>query len=207
MEQLYLGCEKPKKSRVDKIKNRYNKPEGGIWTSPYCKNTGSEWIDYCFRERSEKLCDKNKPKKAYLLKEKEGLNLYTIDCYFDLVRLVENYPGQELFGDKYIDYEKVANDYDGIRLTKNGNIITKNSRPGLYGWDVEGTVYFDWHFEKVKEVDVYPFITKLQKKYGMENLQYSLLNKKEKKERSMIYFKNKLKDKINDKRELFQLEK
>jgi hypothetical protein len=53
---------------------------------------------------------------------------------------------------KMFDFEKLAQDYDAMHLTKRGQIETRFSYDvNLWGgWDCESTVWFRWVFAEVR---------------------------------------------------------
>ncbi len=53
----------------------------------------------------------------------------------------------------YIDFERLATEYDGLWLTEQGNAETHLSYPhDLYGWDTESTLWFRWCFRHVERI-------------------------------------------------------
>ena len=97
-------------------------------------------------------------KNSWLLKPKDGQRIYEIDDLPSLVWLVENYSNearakreavwQKEHGIPYkgksertLDWDKIARDFDAVRLTEGGQHVTRFTHPGLYGWDVESTVW------------------------------------------------------------------
>jgi hypothetical protein len=121
------------------IKNRlyFNKPDGGLWASPFDTTYG--WIDWCKDENFGDL--------STLFKFLYSGNTIIIDSKDDLLDL----PFQErpqhkknssgLFGFKVINFQSLANfAIDGIYLTHQGESETRYLHGldgGLYGWECE----------------------------------------------------------------------
>src|SRR5579859_5289640 len=54
----------------------------------------------------------------------------------------------------YIDFERLAQEYDGIWLTEQGNCETHLSYPhDLSGWDCESILWFRWCFDHVERIE------------------------------------------------------
>lgn len=54
----------------------------------------------------------------------------------------------------FIDFERVAQEYDGIWLTEQGNGATHLSYPhDLNGWDAESVLWFRWCFSQVERIE------------------------------------------------------
>lgn len=148
------------------IKNPVDPPHkpltGGLWTSTYCPEMGSDWIKFALRILPGRVQKEN----LWLLTPKPDANVFTIDSLLDLQRLVAQYeardhPFKEL-GVKFfalIDFEALAAaGYDAIHLTKRGQIQTHmtllfgSDLPTLYGWDVECTYWLRWAFDEVEQL-------------------------------------------------------
>ena len=88
--------------------------------------------------------------------------MYTIDSYADLQTLCRMYGRTETFGedskygpfhDTFPDWSLVAERYDGVHLTDEGQWATRLSHPlNLYGWDCESTLWLRWVFDSVEEL-------------------------------------------------------
>ncbi len=129
------------------------KPKGGLWTSTYDERLGSDWIQWCLSEEF-----RGPEFDCWLLRPREGAKVYTIDSLADLIDLVYAYGALR---NSHADYEKIARDYDGVRLTKEGQWATRFSYPySLYGWDCESTLWFRWCFESVEHLGVRVFTEK-----------------------------------------------
>lgn len=77
------------------------------------------------------------PNRSYAL-----LPFHSID---DLINLQDKYPFKEFEDDTpipagmfsvfaAIDWVEVSKDYDALHLTRTGQVLTRYSRPSLYGW-------------------------------------------------------------------------
>ena len=54
---------------------------------------------------------------------------------------------------RFLDYEKMAEQYDGIHLTEDGEARTRYMFPMTFcGWDCESTLWFRWKFDKVEKL-------------------------------------------------------
>lgn len=148
--QAFVGRE-PREELVQPITNRmFIKPNGGIWTSSYNEEYGSDWIRWMHNEQFYN----NGYEDIYLLKPRDDAKIYTIDSYEDLKALVDKYPPIVHMLGTFLDFEAISNDYDGIHLTAKGESATRlTSGISLYGWDVECTLWFRWCFESVEKLD------------------------------------------------------
>ena len=154
-DQAFVPLSRPDPSKIDPIENwspfggassgLYNKPYGGIWTSPL----GAEWSwsDWCERENWTRDED-----TQYRLSVEEGVSVYTIDSQQDLLNLIEQHGRDDLMrAGKYINFESAFEEYDGIHLTTAGQRETRHSREAdLYGWDVECVLWDGWYFTEVE---------------------------------------------------------
>lgn len=157
--QLFIHHIEPCKSLVQPIINGYTtKPRvGGIWTSTYLPNNTSAWISIC-----ENIPYKVTPQKAnwYLLYPKPNLNVLEIDSFADCIDLYKNYskPNIDFPEDKSlstIDFELLQYDYDGIHLTFDGELVTRNPNiyPNMAEWDCESTLWFRWAFSHCEKIN------------------------------------------------------
>lgn len=123
------------KSEFQRIKNRnFIKPYGGLWSSPVNSDWG--WKDWCLSEdfNVEKLSN------SFEFSLNDNAKIYVIDEFSDLGFLVmgNKYRFVSWWGDSIIlDFEKLSKVYDAILLTDKGQIDTRYTNPGLYGWDCE----------------------------------------------------------------------
>ena len=126
---VHYGHEKFISSEWEKIKNGWRKPLGGLWASPLHSKWG--WYQWCKAEEWEMRPLSLK----FKFKLKDESNVYVIDSLLDLVKCQMT---KESVSDGFsIDFEKVAQEYDAIFLTENGERETRYSKPTLYGWDCE----------------------------------------------------------------------
>lgn len=152
--QLFCGKKEPQKSCVQPIKNQIEclKAKGGIWTSTYNKELGSDWVGVykSFWGMPEEGLD------GWLLTPSSNARVYKIDSLNDLIWMYQNY--KRKLADipdviKMLDFEKMSQDFDAIHLTAKGMRETRHSRPiNLYAWDCECTHWFKWCFEKVEYI-------------------------------------------------------
>lgn len=139
------------------------KPDGGLWTSTFDPRIGSAWLRWCcFNYDAE-----NKARPYWLLTPKT-CNVAVVHSLDDLKHLLERYgftpewwpralgrrKNVEEFVDfdRYLDFAKMVSEYDAIHMTREGQWATHLSRPNLYGWDCESTLWLKWSFKKVERV-------------------------------------------------------
>ena len=152
----------PKEFKPAQNETLWRKPKkGGLWTSTYDEKLGSDWLQWGIAE------DYNNPddlifKNCWLLYPEANINVYEIDTYADLENLCKKASQSYTFGETsphgpyeetYPDWEVLAQEYDAIHLTVNGQCETRLSRPlTLYGWDCESTLWLQWKFAKVEYI-------------------------------------------------------
>jgi hypothetical protein len=159
--QLFVGpgVESEKMTPATNTASGWIKPEGGLWTSTYDPECGSGWVQWSMGERFRVECDDDYetcyfdcsilyPKPARIL---------IIDTHQDLVDAIQDYHfvGSEprsYYAEDYLDFEEIAEDYDAVHLTDRGQWKTRRTRPGLYGWDLESTVWLRWMFSEVEHI-------------------------------------------------------
>lgn len=123
-------------------KNRFVKPDGGIWACRYTPDEEfvSEWQRWCKFEQFPGNWN-----QGVVFNLKPNARIYTIDSYEDLERLAKKYKykynlsisGMVGICFQYLDFEALAKVYDAIELTGRGQSETRFSKPyNLYGWDV-----------------------------------------------------------------------
>ena len=154
--QIFAGKE-PRPGLINPVKNAgWVKPRGGLWTSSDLKDGTSDWVRWCTVEQF-----RGPMFNLWGLEVKNDARVFVIDSMSDLHSLYNKYPGQSNYK-MVLDYEKIANDFDGINLTENGQASTRwgsasdpRKRLDLYGWDCERTLWFRWVFGSVKYLGVY----------------------------------------------------
>ena len=138
----------------------FHKPKGGFWTSTYTPKDRhiSSWVEWCSSEQPDWLKG-----KYYILYPKKEIKIYKINNYDDLKYIFEKYPYYNkeheaiLRHQHFIDWEKVAKDYDAVQITEKGELIARGNCTfflqdgySLYGWDCESTVWFRNVFDEIK---------------------------------------------------------
>lgn len=119
----------------------FNKPSGGLWSSPKnSKNSWEKWIkENNYRETHYR------EKTDFFLKD--GSKILKIISYEDLKKLpkieypeeVINFIGRELYDTLvYPDFEKIAESYDGLFIE-----INSETKPFMKGWDVDSLLIFN----------------------------------------------------------------
>lgn len=153
---LHMGPEELKKEAYNEIKNQmmFNKPYGGLWASPYEERESGRYLSD-WHEQSVQM-GFEESKKAVLFSFKKNARVCVIDNQEDLIQVVNTYPANEsypnelkfLIRHKYIDYEKLKQDYDVIYLTEKGQWTTRNPLTNweysLYGWDCASCIVLNF---------------------------------------------------------------
>ena len=134
------------------ISNRsFVKPKGGMWTSTWLGEPEvSGWAQWC---RSESFSMGEH--QTWLLTPKPNLRIANVDGMADLKALLTRYPlnrgkAEDQFF-QYLNFERMAQDYDGMHITEEGQWDTRLTQPNLYGWDCESTCWFHWVFDQVEQ--------------------------------------------------------
>lgn len=120
-----------------KVKNGWVKPNGGLWVSPVESVYG--WKEWC--------ADEDYPLSPYrIIMELSLERNLLVDEYADLDKITWVRQGPHFY-QIFPDFEKMAEQYDTIWLTRKGEIETrllggadlenKLYGAGLYGWDCE----------------------------------------------------------------------
>lgn len=129
------------------------KPKGGMWTSTYTPENehDSDWIRWCSTEGFYG------GRHKWLIEPKDNLNVLVVDGMEDLQAVMsvyrkEFYKGTKasLIGAHPLDFELIAEDFDAMRLTKEGQWDTRLTgvdEPDLYGWDSESVLNFRWNWK------------------------------------------------------------
>lgn len=126
------------------------KPDGGLWTSSYIDGS-SDWVSWC---RSEGFGTPDK-QNWFILTPAATARVRVIDNLSDLTGLLDEYGKDKChrtYKDRIPDFERLAQHYDALHLTEEGQWATRNTDPNLYGWDCESTVWFRWCFTAVESV-------------------------------------------------------
>lgn len=155
------------------------KGTGGLWTSSWLGfEKGSDWIQWCVGEGYG--CPADYKWNGYILELKDDVNILVIDTLKDMHILFDTY-GYKQFPDipqldqEALDFESMAKDYDGMRLTSHGQLVTRHGfswfgedfygeelkdewkqkkMRTLYGWDCESTLHFRWNFKEVTPIEL-----------------------------------------------------
>lgn len=129
------------------------KPQGRdlLWTSPVDAKEG--WYEWC---QTEEFDSGIKGHQHWQLTLGDAANLLVIDEYEDLEPIIKEFPcscgecieyayqGLNSIMTFPVDFPAVAEKYDGIHLTAEGQWATRLTRPrSLYGWDCETVVLFN----------------------------------------------------------------
>lgn len=131
---IHYGSKEFSIQKFQKIENNFIKPRGGLWTSPVGSEYG--WKEWCEAEKFRKCTEEN----SFKLKFNKGTKICIIETFDDLERKMIwrkfELPHLPILN-YYPDYEKMAEIYDAIWLTTEGQLNTRFTQPNLYGWDCE----------------------------------------------------------------------
>lgn len=146
----------PKAEEFDPIgENRLCcKPHGGMWTSTHTLDAehATDWIRWCSTDGFMS------GRHMWRLSVKDDLDIIEVDDLDDLIAVVQRFENEDYgtttaLRDRAIDFRFMAEEYDAMRLTKEGQKRTRMTdmgEPDLYGWDAESTLWFRWAFEEVE---------------------------------------------------------
>jgi hypothetical protein len=149
--QLYVhehNLVAPTISAIRNDRKRLSKPFGGLWTSTYDAEYGSDWVRWCVAYR---YTDPFESHWTVLLAPQTA-RVATVDSPADLAGLIERYP-RKVRRDPSVDFELLSQDYDCLHLTL--KVTCKHDQaPGatLRAWDCESTVWFRWIFREWHDV-------------------------------------------------------
>ncbi len=163
--QLFINKSNIHKDLIKPIKKKNNeksvRPNGGLWVSTFNPIYGSHWYQYLVRESL---------KHNWLYNLSKGINKKRkIDKYYYLICLDENSSIfhinnikdvdslYKLYGKK-INYELMAQEFDGLHLTLNGLNQCNKIKNRFSTWDSEATFIINPNI--VKEVKKIPFDSK-----------------------------------------------
>ncbi len=159
--QLHISSAKILIEQVAPVENDFEayhrqKPKGGLWTSSWQEET-SAWVEWCRGEDFDNVDERI----WWLLTPRPNCKLYIIDSLKDFQRCLMEYGepaplaiAYPVFAEKrVIDFEKLAQEFDGVHLTERGNGQTHLSYPNdLNAWDCESTLWFRWCFTEVRQM-------------------------------------------------------
>lgn len=152
-------CSKPRSLSVDRR-------SGGLWTSTFDERYGSGWVQWCQGEQwgYADAHEGAEPRwQTWVLDPEQTARIARIACYADLAALVAAYPQTEHSADRgYGEWSEscpawhlIAEDFDAVNLTENGQWDTRLSHPlSLYGWDCESTLWLRWAFVAIEDAGV-----------------------------------------------------
>jgi len=157
LTQCFIHDTEPQAERFDPPKNTgqlVSKPEGGLWTSTLRADGTSGWLDWCQAEN----WGIGEESVLYALEPKADCSVLVIDSEDDLHTVLESYSRDETdFPSRIqmfapLDFEALQERYDAIQLTENGQLETRFTTPGLYGWDSECSLWLRYEFDTVEEI-------------------------------------------------------
>lgn len=137
-------------SNFEQVRNRNSRPYGGLWTSTFNRETGSEWLQ-------SKLCYLTEDAKGYVLECEPSSNILSINTVSEALAALDKYCiEQTIFarrdGEEYalglyvIDFELISKHFDAIHVTGEAVQIYKKHK-GRFSpfadWLVDSTVWFN----------------------------------------------------------------
>jgi hypothetical protein len=137
-----------------------HKPRGGLWTSTYIREIGSDWI-----QRGREMSLIPDPVRGFICHPAADARIFTIDGVNDLLELLKHYerppiiPGITMFAS--IDFDRIREDFDAIHLTEEGQWRTRLPglfsnddcfAPSLSGWDCESTICMNCKFDRIEDL-------------------------------------------------------
>lgn len=137
---------------------------GGLYTSTYLgKKLGSDWVQWCIG--NDFHVPENGIWKGYLIEINKDAKIFIVNSLEDMHYLFDTYssPMLERLSLEQIDFNKMAEDYDGIHMTMHGERVTRHpflfgdDRGGMrsmYGWDVESTHFFRNVFDSISSIEL-----------------------------------------------------
>ena len=138
---IHYGSNAFDKRKFGAIKNATNlaKPscDSGLWACP--SDSAFGWVKK--RKKNDYSVNQKESFKFYL---HSTANVYVIDSQKD----ARDLPFFRVPGDYnyYIDYEKIAQNYDAVFLTEKGLADTRFSLPvSFFSWDVESVLVLNKH--------------------------------------------------------------
>lgn len=157
-KQLHTGKTVLNASMITPVRGSSWKPYGGLWTSTYDFRHGSGWVQWCLGE--EFHVPKGGRWDGVVLTPRDDARILTIDTFEDLQQANHKYPDTSPISKitPHLDYTHIAQDYDGVHLTEEGQWRTRLTFPlSLYGWDCESTLWFRWCFTAQTPIRLAPF--------------------------------------------------
>ena len=148
-QQVFVG-KHPSPDKLMPISNEglAYKPRGGIWTSPYRPQYGSEWAYFVETEGME---SKSK-QQQWLVQPKPELKILVVDSsetLKSLPHLPPKIPGDDVHP---LNYEAIAQEYDAL-VIKEEVIRSGSVNNEVYTFDIESTIWFGtrgWPFESIQ---------------------------------------------------------
>lgn len=143
---------------INPIKNIYSvKPLGGLWLSPLNNTQCTKWGNWLKREKW--FLDEDPASFVHqTISLIQDSRILTISSWGDFQEILSKYlllhPDFEErlewdLPSEFIDFEQMAEDWDGLYLTARGQASTRfgpggllMNTPNLYGWDLESLLLF-----------------------------------------------------------------
>ena len=152
--QLHVG-RKPARALLDAPVGWLpsGKPAGGVlWTSTYVEGIGSAWTVYAGTYR------RGRQGGLWIVEPAPDCKVLTIETPEDHDELVRRFGGgsRGSYFSHFLNWPEIAARYDGLRLVDpRAFYSTMADSLGLWGWDCESTVWFNWAFAGVRRAEFY----------------------------------------------------
>jgi hypothetical protein len=143
------------------------KPQGGLWTSSYLGERGSDWVRYFSGDWAAwepEWAEGGGVYGCHLLVPRADARVLMLRDEEDLERAWESYAwkNKDYPGDRSrsIAWHAVAEEWDAVHVTGNCVRTCEHAQPfPAYGWDAESTCWFRWAFESAESIGTQTFKT------------------------------------------------
>lgn len=131
-------------SKVKPVENvHWEKPAGGLWLSPALSLTTSAWTEW----KRQNLFYADESMFVYEARLKPTARFLTIDGREAMQRIVSRYwharnDEKLMAGELYLDYEAMAQEWDGLYVTEGGIDANVFAKPSLATWDFASVIVF-----------------------------------------------------------------
>jgi hypothetical protein len=131
---LYKSEELNPESFRPVVNRQFVKAGGGLFTSTYNEEYGSDWVQWCLG--NDFCVPEAELWTGYILTPSIDAKVLTVDSFDDLHKVHKEYKSQvdgppavqDLLG-RYLDFEQMAKDYDAFHVTQKGEWATRYTHP------------------------------------------------------------------------------
>lgn len=177
IEYVYLSNEPFNENKVESIRNLGAKAFGGLWGSEKTNGFGSKWAEFTFDTwNGHGLTDKGAfAKYATTFKINEASKILYINSEQDYKNVVSIYGRTDNMslsnlGLPFLDYEKIAKDFNGVHVTPQMSGMISNGDGPLGTFDVDSIHIFDVNAIDIQDNGKNPFHTTIEKIDTVSNL-------------------------------------